>query len=85
MANTTQIAIISILAILGIGAIAGGLYGNIYIGDQLDQGIKDTLTIDPDDEEDYEDWLNKKREETEPTYDTLKKQHILSLIDSKKK
>ena len=24
---------------------------------------------------DYEDWLNKKREETEPTYDTLKKQH----------
>jgi site-specific recombinase XerD len=24
---------------------------------------------------DYEDWLNKKREETEPTYETLKKQH----------
>ncbi len=46
-----------LLLVLGLGALGGGFYANIYIGDQLEQGIRDNLVIDGPSDPDYQDWL----------------------------
>ena len=62
MVQTGKLAVISILAVLGLGALGGGFYvGNTYIPDALDEGIKDSLVVDEnfatDDPKGYADWL----------------------------
>ncbi|MCE7733454.1 MAG: CD36 family protein [Candidatus Heimdallarchaeota archaeon] len=73
MVQTGKLAVISILAVLGLGALGGGFYvGDTYIPDLLDEGIKDSLVVDEnfatDDPDDYADWLTNEDDDDPPKY-----------------
>ena len=57
-----------LLLVLGLGALGGGFYANIYIGDQLDQGIRDNLVIDGPSDLDYQDWLTSEDADDAPLF-----------------
>ncbi|MFV2014874.1 MAG: hypothetical protein ACC656_05580, partial [Candidatus Heimdallarchaeota archaeon] len=61
MVSTGKLAVISVLAILGLGSLGGGWYVGNFVGDALDEGIEDSLVLDPnfiiDDPDGYADWL----------------------------
>ncbi|MHA2171239.1 MAG: hypothetical protein ACXAB7_15190 [Candidatus Kariarchaeaceae archaeon] len=66
MAKIAQLLVISIIGLLGVGALGGSFVVNQYIDDQLEEGIEDALVVkncstpgvcSEDDQEDYDDWL----------------------------
>ncbi|MHA2028859.1 MAG: hypothetical protein ACW99Q_05670 [Candidatus Kariarchaeaceae archaeon] len=71
MVSTGKLAFLTILTVLGLGAIGGGFYLGNYVEDQIDQGI-DSLVLSPgfknDDPKDYADWLTNTDEDDTPKY-----------------
>ncbi len=68
VSSQVQLGAAILLVLLGLGSIGGGAYLSNYIGDQLDQGIKDALVIDGPKDKNYQDWLKNTDADDPPKY-----------------
>lgn len=72
MVSTGKLAVISVLAILGLGSLGGGWYAGNYVDNALEEGIEDSLVLDPnfiiDDPEGYAEWLTNEDDDDPPKY-----------------